>query len=148
MLPLATERQDLREQWLRRLRKNPLLSSPALLEPWARQALADASRSGQTVVLSLDQTDLGNRFAVLMLGLVVGDRALPLVWAVAAGPAHLGFDRQAVVLERVRGWLPAGAEVLLLADRFSPSAALLAWVHLRDWHQPFQGAQLMVDVTV
>ncbi|MBK8534092.1 MAG: hypothetical protein IPL59_02635 [Candidatus Competibacteraceae bacterium] len=52
----------------------------------------------------------------------------------AAGPAHLGFDRQAVVLERVRGWLPAGAEVLLLADRFSPSAALLAWVHLRDWH--------------
>ena len=134
MLPLATERQDLREQWLRRLRKNPLLSSPALLEPWARQALAEASRSGQTVVLSLDQTDLGNRFAVLMLGLVVGDRALPLVWAVAAGPAHLGLDRQAVVLERVRGWLPAGAEVLLLADRFSPSAALLAWVHLRDWH--------------
>ena len=70
--------------------------------------------------------DLGNRFTVLMLGLVVGDRALPLVWAVAAGPAHLGLDRQAVVLERVRGWLPAGAEVLLLADRFSPSAALLA----------------------
>ncbi|MCB1767891.1 MAG: transposase, partial [Candidatus Competibacteraceae bacterium] len=27
LLPLETERQDMREQWLRRLLKNPLLSS-------------------------------------------------------------------------------------------------------------------------
>ena len=53
----------------------------ALLEPWARQVLADASRNGQTVVLSLDQTDLEARLAVLMRGLVMGDRALPLAWA-------------------------------------------------------------------
>jgi len=39
LLPLETERQDMREQWLRRLLKNPLLSSADLLEPWARQAL-------------------------------------------------------------------------------------------------------------
>ena len=72
LLPLDTGRQDMREQWLRRLLKNPLLSSAVLLEPWARQALAEASRNGQPVVLSLDQTDLGDRFAVLMLGLVMG----------------------------------------------------------------------------
>ncbi|MBK8538210.1 MAG: hypothetical protein IPL59_25850 [Candidatus Competibacteraceae bacterium] len=78
ILPLETARQDMREPWLRRLLNNPLLVSPMLLEPWARQALAEASRYGQTVALSLDQTDLGDRFAVLMLGLVVGDRALPL----------------------------------------------------------------------
>ena len=40
LLPLETERQDRREQWRRRLLKNPLLSSADLLEPWARQALA------------------------------------------------------------------------------------------------------------
>ena len=34
VLPLETERQDMREQWLRRLLKNPLLVSPVLLEPW------------------------------------------------------------------------------------------------------------------
>lgn len=134
VLPLATERQDLREQWRRRLLKNPLLSSPMLLEPWARQALAEASRQGQTVVLSLDQTDLGDRFAVLMLGLVMGDRALPLAWAVEAGPANLGFDHQETLLERVRGWLPAGAEVLLLADRFYPSTDLFQWLHRCGWH--------------
>ena len=75
VLPLDTERQDMREQWLRRLLKNPLLSSSVLLKPWASARLADASRHGQTVVLSLDQTDLGDRFAVLMLGLLIEDRA-------------------------------------------------------------------------
>ena len=50
---------------------------------------------------SLDQTDLGDRFAVLMLGLVLGDRAVPLAWAVEAGPANLGFDYQRPLLERV-----------------------------------------------
>ena len=110
VLPLATERQDMREQWLRRLLKNPLLSS-AVLEPWVRQVLAEACRNGQTVVLSLDQTDLGDRFAVLMLGLVLGDRAVPLAWAVEAGPANLGFDYQRPLLERVRNWLPEPAEV-------------------------------------
>lgn len=134
VLPLATERQDMREQWLRRLLKNPLLSSPVLLEPWARDALAEASRSGQTVMLSLDQTDLGDRFAVLLLGLVLGDRALPLAWAVEAGPANLGFDHQHTLLERVRDWLPAGTDVLLLADRFYPSVELFAWLHARGWH--------------
>jgi hypothetical protein len=133
VLPLATARQDMREQWLRRLLKNPLLSSPVLLEPWARDALAEASRQGQTVVLSLDQTDLGDRFAVLMLGLVLGDRALPLAWTVEAGPANLGFEHQHTLLERVRGWLPAGAAVLLLADRFYPSVALFDWLHAQGW---------------
>ena len=133
VLPLDTERQDMREQWLRRLLKNPLLVSSTLLEPWARHALDEASRNGQTVVLSLDQTDLGDRFAVLMLGVVVGDRALPLAWTVEAGPANIGFAGQQAVLERVRGWLPDGVAVLLLADRFYPSTALFAWLHRQGW---------------
>jgi hypothetical protein len=133
LLPLDTGRQDMREQWLRRLLKNPLLSSAVLLEPWARQALAEASRNGQPVVLSLDQTDLGDRFAVLMLGLVMGDRALPLAWAAEAGPANPGFDRRHTLLERVRDWLPEDAEVPVLADRFYPSVELFAWLHAQGW---------------
>ncbi|HJW28439.1 MAG TPA: hypothetical protein VJ508_04220, partial [Saprospiraceae bacterium] len=43
VLPLPTERQDMREQWLRRLLKNPLIESPALLEPFARAELAAAA---------------------------------------------------------------------------------------------------------
>jgi hypothetical protein len=69
-----------------------------------------------------------------MLGLAMGDRALPLAWAVGAGPAHRGFDHQKTLLEQVRGWLPAGAEVLLLADRFYPSTDLFQGLHRHGWH--------------
>lgn len=134
VLPLETERADMREQWLRRLLKNPLIASPALLEPWGRQALEEASRHGQRLLLSLDQTDLGNRFAVLMLGLVIGDRALPLTWHVEVGPANIGFAGQKVLLERIRDWLPVEVKVVLLADRFYPSIELLEWLQARGWH--------------
>ena len=135
LLPLETERQDMREQWLRRLLKNPLVSSVGVLEPWARQALAMACQHGETIILSLDQTDLGNRFAILMISLGVGHRALPLTWTVEAGPANLGFAAQHMLLERVRAWLPAGVEVLFCADRFYPSVDLFRWLDAQPgWH--------------
>ena len=67
LLPLDTERQDMREQWLRRLLKNPRLAPAGVMEPLARAELAKAARHGQTVLLSLDQTDLGDRMALLMV---------------------------------------------------------------------------------
>mgnify|MGYP003588215622 CR=1 FL=1 len=128
VLPLETERQDMREQWLRRLLNNPLLSSAEVLEPWASQALAAAGQYGETIILSMDQTDLGDRFVILMISLGVGDRALPLA-TVEAGPANLGFAAQQVLLEWVRAWRPTGAEVLLSADRFYPAVELFRWLH-------------------
>lgn len=133
LLPLETERQDMREQWLRRLLKNPLLQAPAVMAPFAREALAKAARNGQTVLLSLDQTDLGDRMAVLMLALRVGDRALPLAWLAEEGPANIGFEGQRTVLEHVLAGLPEGAKVMLSADRFYPSAALFAWLGDHGW---------------
>ena len=91
VLPVPTERQDIREQWLRRLLTNPLLESAAILDPFARTVLGEAARNGQTVILSLDQTELGDRFAVLMLAVQVGDRSLPVAREVAAGAANIGF---------------------------------------------------------
>ena len=133
LLPLETERQDMREQWLRRLLKNPLLLATAVMEPFAREELAKAARNGQTVLLSMDQTDLGDRMAVLMVGLRVGDRALPLAWLAETGAANIGFEGQRKVLERVLAWLPEGAKVLLSADRFYPSAGLFAWLGCHGW---------------
>ena len=133
VLPVLTERQEIREQWLRRLLKNPLLASAVILEPFARTVLEEAARNGQTIILSLDQTELGDRFAILMLALQAGDRSLPLAWKVEAGAANIGFAGQQVLLERVQAWLPPNATVLLLGDRFYPSAALLAWLQQHGW---------------
>jgi hypothetical protein len=133
LLPLPTERQDMREQWLRRLLKNPLLSTAAVMEPFARAELARAAGNRQTVLLSMDQTDLGDRMAVLMVSVRVGDRALPLAWLAEEGPANIGFEGQKQLLERVLAWLPKEARVLLSADRFYPSAALFAWLDAQGW---------------
>lgn len=55
-----------------------------MLEPWARQALAAACPYGETILLSLDQTDVGNRFAILMISPGLGHRASRLAWAVGS----------------------------------------------------------------
>lgn len=134
LLPLETSRQDMREQWLRGLLKNPLLQSEVVMAPLACEELLKAARQGQTVLLCMDQTDLGDRMAVLMVRMGVGDRSLPLAWVAEAGPANIGFEGQRRVLERVLGWLPAGAKVLLSADRFYPSVELFAWLHAHHGH--------------
>lgn len=90
LLPLDTARQDMREQWLRRLLKNPLVQSEGVMEPLARQELAKAARYGQTVLLSMDQTELADRMAVLLVSVRVGERSLPLAWLVEAGAPLLG----------------------------------------------------------
>jgi hypothetical protein len=81
----------------------------------------------------MDQTDLGDRMAVLMVGLRVGDRALPLVWLAEEGPANIGFEGQRQVLGQVLAWLPEGAGVVLSADRFYTSADLFDWLDVHGW---------------
>ncbi|WP_246585392.1 transposase [Thiorhodospira sibirica] len=133
VLVLETERQDMREPWLRRLLKNPLVCPTEIMQPLAMAELAQAARHDQTLCLSLDQTDLGDRMALLVLALRVGERALPLVWWARQGAANIGCAGQKALLETVLAWLPAGARVLLLADLFYPSATLFAWLHAHEW---------------
>lgn len=80
------------------------------------------------VWLSLDQSDLGDGMAVLMVAVRVGDRPLPLAWCAKEGAANLGWEAQRWLLERVRAWMPPGARVGLSADRFYSSVALLEWL--------------------
>jgi hypothetical protein len=72
-----------------------------------------------------------------------------LAWRVEAGAANIGFAGQQGVLERVRDGLPAGAAVMLLADRFYPSVALFDWLHRHGWHYRLRlKDNLSVDIGV
>ncbi|TRX00316.1 transposase [Candidatus Methylobacter oryzae] len=134
LLPLPLERQDQREQWLRRLLSSPALCCETVIEPFAQEALRHAGQNGQMILLSLDQTDLGDRMAVLMLTVRIGDRSLPLAWLAEAGQANIGFHRQKILLDKVLAWISAGAAVMLLADRFYPSLELFQWLKTQSWH--------------
>jgi hypothetical protein len=114
--------------------KNPLLQSEGVMVPLARQELRQAARRGQTVLLVWTRRigAIGWRYGWQVVR--VGDRSLPLAWVAEAGPAHIGFEGQRRVSERVLEWLPAGAKGLLSADRFYPSVELFAWLHVHGWH--------------
>jgi hypothetical protein len=147
VLPLATERADMREQWLRRLLSNELLDCVTVMEPFAREVLQEAGANGKTILLSMDQTELGKRFAILVISVRAGDRSLPLAWHVEAGEANIGFAGQKILLDQVRAWLPAGASVMLLADRFYPSESLFSWLHEHQWQYRLRlKGNLLVDV--
>jgi hypothetical protein len=99
-----------------------LLDVEEVMAPLARQELGKAAQHGQIVRLRRDQTELGDRMAVLMVCVRVADRSLPLPWTAQEGAANIGFEGQRRLLERVRAWLPAGVSLWWSADRFYPCA--------------------------
>ncbi len=132
-LPREADRTDMRYQWISRVLGNRLIDPDAVMEPFARAVLARASAEGGPVVLIMDQSKLSDRHQVLMLALRHGERALPLAWRVEATAGPIGFEVQKELLEAVAPWLPEGAPVCLMADRFYGTADLISLCQGLDW---------------
>jgi len=132
-LPLELTRRDLREQWLSRSLSNKFLDKSYIMKPFATRALQIAAKFNQVIQLSMDQTDIGNRFAILVISVRIGARALPLVWKVEQGAANIGFEGQKELLEQVLSWIPEDARIMFAADRFYPSEELFKWLKLHHW---------------
>lgn len=124
-----------RERRLRRWLANPRVTVATLWPP-VRQALL-AHRAGQELLLVFDPTPLGAYATILVLGLVVHKRILPLAWQVV--PQQQAWDEpQAVYLQRltqqVAQALPAGCTVTLLVDQGLTSAEVFDLCRQRGWH--------------
>jgi hypothetical protein len=131
-LPRSAERIDMRYQWIVRVLANPLINCDAVMAPFAREVLARAAEVGR-VELILDQSKLSDRHQMLMLALRFGERALPLAWRVEETGGAVGWSRQKPLLDLVAAWLPEGAEVVLLGDRFYGTAELIAACAAWGW---------------
>ena len=68
-----------------------------------------------------------------MLALRFGERAVPLAWRIEATEGAIGFETQKALLEAVAPWLPEGARVRLMGDRFYGTANLIGWCQERTW---------------
>jgi Transposase DDE domain len=132
-LPLPADRTDMRYQWITRLLGNPLVISDEIMEPFAREVLDQATSRGDALVLILDQSKVSERHPVLMLALRFGERALPLAWRVEMTDGAIGFAVQKALLQAVVPWIPAGAAVRLMGDRFYGTADLISWCQERNW---------------
>jgi len=131
-LPRAAERADMRYQWIARFVANDLVVCDDVMEPFAREIIAQASASGR-VVLILDQTKASDRHQILMLSLRFGERALPLAWRVEATAGAIGFAVQKALLDAVTPWLPPQTEVCLMADRFYGTPDLIQLAAAKGW---------------
>ncbi len=132
-LPLYSERIDMRYQWLSRFLLTGTVDNDKVMQPFDRQAIAHSCQSGETIVLCMDQTSVNDDHGILTLSIRFENRCLPLFWRVKKGVGNIGFPQQKELLDLVAALIPENANVLLLADRFYGSVALIRYLKQRDW---------------
>lgn len=132
-VPRATDRLDMRYQWISRILGNELIETDGVMASYAREVLARAGGDGRVIVLMIDQSKVNDAHQMIMVSLRVGERALPLAWRMKKTQGAIGFDVQREALEAVDALLPEDARPLLMGDRFYGSTALINWCRDKGW---------------
>lgn len=87
------------------------------------------------LVLALDVTNLGSRFHVLAISVVVRGCGIPVAWAIRTGSEKGSWNTLwDELLGRLRGAVPADWQVLVLTDRGLESAQLFRSITTCGWH--------------
>ena len=120
-------------QWISRFLANDLVCCDAVMKPFTCEILARLAETGEPIPLILDQTKASDRHQILMLSVRWGERALPLAWRVEETAGAIGFATQQELLAVVASGLPADLRVVLLADRFYGTPAMIRWCQDRGW---------------
>jgi hypothetical protein len=122
-----------------RRRFERLLANPRLRPGRAQSDLARslcAHWQGRTLLLILDETPKANDLRAMCVRAAYARRALPLASACYRPHAPPRPMPQLVrgLLRQVRACLPAGCEVVLLADRGLAWPTLVDWCRRHGWH--------------
>jgi hypothetical protein len=146
VLPRQTSDAESRFRYIHRWLKNPSIDPRAVMGGFVPEIAALAGAKGRTVVLMMDQSKISDGFECLMVSLRVGERAIPVAWTVRQVKGNLGFSVQQPLLEAVFGMLPKACDVLLAADRFYGTSALIGWCQRHGWHYRIRlKGNLMLD---
>jgi hypothetical protein len=132
-LPRASERIDMRYQYVSRLLGNEHIDTDWVMAPFAREVLEKASASGKRIVLIIDQTQANDTQQAVVVACRVGGRSLPISWRVKQTEGAIGFCEQKAALEVARALVPMNAKVVLMGDRFYGSPDLIAWCRQAGW---------------
>ena len=132
VLSPAQNAQSYERRW-KRLLLNPRIDVIRLYLPLLLAAIS--TWKTERVYLALDTTVLWNRFCMIHLSLVCGERAVPLLWKVIEHPsAAIEFSEYRSLLRKAEVLLRDYSEVMLLADRGFANQDLLRWLKSRRWH--------------
>lgn len=122
-----------RYQYMERQLKNDKTDVDVTIKPYALEVIERLSARGETIILQMDQSHINDVNEVLMLSVRLRKRALPVAWRVRSTQGNIGFGVQKELLDGVKAWMPQGASILLAADRFYGTAALIDWCQKAEW---------------
>lgn len=132
-LPRDIAHEDKRYQYIERLLSNEHINVDEVSAAYARPVLEKACDKGRTIILMMDQSHINALNEVLMLSIRVGERAVPFLWRVRSTQGNIGFEVQKELLDTALAFIPEGASVMLAADRFYGTAALIGWCREAGW---------------
>jgi hypothetical protein len=132
-LPRDIAHIDERYRYVERLLSNTHINVDEISGGYARPVLEQLCADGQTIVLMMDQSHINATNEVLMLSIRVDERAIPFLWRVRETQGNIGFDVQKEMLDAALRFLPEGTDIMLAADRFYGTAALIRWCQDAGW---------------
>lgn len=133
VLPRTVKNTEDSSRYIRRFLSNPKLNPVEVMEGFIPEILYILTTNGQVAILMLDQSKIGDGFECLMVSLRVGERAIPVAWRVKKTEGEMGYDEQEPLLNAVYAMIPQGIEVMLAADRFYGTAALISLCQRFGW---------------
>jgi hypothetical protein len=132
-LPRDIGAADDRYQYIERQLMNPAIDTDAVIKSYAREVIERLAAHGETLILQIDQSHINAVNEVLMVSVRAGKRALPIGWRVRSTQGNIGYGVQAELLDSIKAWLPEGVAVMLAADRFYGTSALIGWCQKAGW---------------
>lgn len=125
-LPVEADRLDMRYQRVSRVLSNHHIDKDEVMKPIMKKIFKGVSNSGKTIILGIDQSKVSDDLQLLMLSIRCGDRALPVAWCVKKTKGNIPFSEQKELLKIVHAYVPKGASVVLMGDRFYGTVDLIA----------------------
>lgn len=133
ILPRKVKSQEESYRYINRWLANDKIQPNRVMEGFIPELLETITAQGQIAVLMLDQSQVNKDFECLMVSLRIGERAIPVAWKVKKTKGEIGYSVQEALLKVVYNMIPKGVKILLAADRFCGTAALISLCQKLGW---------------
>lgn len=133
VLPRSVKSCEESYRYINRWLSNPLIDPIRVMKGFTPEIIEGITCEGQVVILMLDQSKVGKGFECLMVSLRFGERAIPVAWRVKKTEGEMGFDEQEPLLKAVKNLIPKNVKIMLAADRFYGTAALISLCQRFEW---------------
>lgn len=133
ILPRTVKSPEERYRYINRWLSNSLINPIQVMKGYIPEIIQALTVEDQVAILMLDQSKIGKGFECLMVSLRLGERAIPVAWKVKETGGEIGFEDQKPLLKAVYGMIPKGIKIMLAADRFYGTAALISLCQQFGW---------------